>query len=144
MADLTADVVVQADGSENFVVMLTGVGSGDVTDTATLVDASTLVGAAGDERFKITGARWSASITAAAFPITLSWEATANIPALSLSGNGEWNNLGISNSAHDTPGCTGDLVLSVNGNNEFTIILYGKKVTGYDGIMRLKGVGRPH
>ena len=145
MADLTADVIVQGDSAEHFVIMLTGTGSGDVAgDTATLVDASTLVGANGDERFKITDVRWSASTTSSAFPITLSWNADTDIPCLSLSGNGDWRNLSISNSAHDTAGCTGDLLLSVNGNNEFTIILHGKKVSGYTGITRLKGVGKPH
>jgi len=146
MADITADVVVIRDGPEHFKIMLVGDGSsGDGSDTAILVDASTLVGANGDERFKITSVRWSVGAGSNRH-IVLSWDATATVPALTLGFTGEFDRLDLGNLAHDNAGCTGDLLLSANSTATapFTIIITGKKVTGYTGITRLKGIGRPH
>lgn len=150
MADITADVVVIRDGPEHFKIMLVGDGSsGDTSDTATLVDASTLVGANGDERFKITSVRWSVGAGSNRH-IVLSWDADTDVPALTLGFTGEFDRLDLGNLAHDDAGCTGDLLLSANSSAgvpstcPFTIIITGKKVTGYTGLTRLKGVGRPH
>ena len=99
---------------------------------ASLVDASAAEGAATDPRLSIVGVAWSV-----AAQTDILWDATSNVVALSLSGNGSYNAGGqampaIPNNAGS--GVTGDVLITNGSASVGTIIIKFKKVSGWDNI----------
>ena len=108
-----------------------------VTTTSTnsavqILDASDLEGAATDPRVSIVACQWTTGNQT-----DLLFDATSNVVALSLNGNGTFN-VGaqtlptIANNAGS--GVTGDILLTNSSASVGTIILKVKKVSGYDNI----------
>tara|TARA_R100001015_G_C4505035_1_gene78422 strand:- start:172 stop:558 length:387 start_codon:yes stop_codon:yes gene_type:complete len=101
--------------------------------TATkIVDASELAGAATDPRLSIVACQWSVSSTT-----EIEFDATSNVTALTLNGNGSFNVSGqtlpsIANNAGS--GVTGDIFYENDSACVGFIILKCKKVSGYDNI----------
>ena len=108
-----------------------------VTTTSTnsavqILDASDLEGAATDPRVSIVACQWTVGNQT-----DLLFDATSNVVALSLNGNGTFNVGGqtlptIANNAGS--GVTGDILLTNGSASVGTIILKVKKVSGYDNI----------
>ena len=108
-----------------------------VTTTSTnsavqILDASDLEGAATDPRVSIVACQWTVGNQT-----DLLFDATSNVVALSLNGNGTFNVGGqtlptIANNAGS--GITGDILLTNSSASVGTIILKVKKVSGYDNI----------
>ena len=108
-----------------------------VTTTSTnsavqILDASDLEGAATDPRVSIVACQWTVGNQT-----DLLFDATSNVVALSLNGNGTFNVGGqtlptIANNAGG--GVTGDILLTNSSASVGTIILKVKKVSGYDNI----------
>ena len=108
-----------------------------VTTTSTnsavqILDASALEGAATDPRVSIVACQWTVGNQT-----DILFDATSNVVALSLNGNGTFNVGGqtlptISNNAGS--GITGDILLTNGSASVGTIILKVKKVSGYDNI----------
>ena len=101
--------------------------------TATkIVDASELAGAATDPRLSIVACQWSVSSVT-----EIEFDATSNVTALTLNGNGSFNVSGqtlpsIANNAGS--GVTGDIFYENDSACVGFIILKCKKVSGYDNI----------
>ena len=124
-------VVLQeiVDSDFEYFVKITTTGT---NSAASVYDASAAEGAATDPRTTITGVAWSV-----ASQTDILWDATSNVVALSLNGNGTFNVGGqtlptIPNNAGD--GVTGDILLTNGSASVGTIILKVKKVSGYDNI----------
>ena len=108
-----------------------------VTTTSTnsavsILDASALEGAATDPRVSIVACQWTVGNQT-----DILFDATSNVVALSLNGNGTFNVGGqtlptIANNAGS--GVTGDILLTNGSASVGTIILKVKKVSGYDNI----------
>ena len=108
-----------------------------VTTTSTnsavqILDASDLEGAATDPRVSIVACQWTVGNQT-----DILFDATSNVVALSLNGNGTFNVGGqtlptIANNAGG--GVTGDILLTNSSASVGTIILKVKKVSGYDNI----------
>ena len=108
-----------------------------VTTTSTnsavqILDASDLEGAATDPRVSIVACQWTVGNQT-----DILFDATSNVVALSLNGNGTFNVGGqtlptIANNAGT--GVTGDILLTNGSASVGTIILKVKKVSGYDNI----------
>ena len=108
-----------------------------VTNTSTnsavqILDASDLEGAATDPRVSIVACQWTVGNQT-----DILFDATSNVVALSLNGNGTFNVGGqtlpsIPNNAGS--GVTGDILLTNGSASVGTIILKVKKVSGYDNI----------
>jgi len=108
-----------------------------VTTTSTnsavqILDASDLEGAATDPRVSIVACQWTVGNQT-----DLLFDATSNVVALSLNGNGTFNVGGqtlpaIPNNAGT--GVTGDILLTNGSASVGTIILKVRKVSGYDNI----------
>ena len=108
-----------------------------VTTTSTnsavqILDASDLEGAATDPRVSIVACQWTVGNQT-----DILFDATSNVVALSLNGNGTFNVGGqtlpsIPNNAGS--GVTGDILLTNSSASVGTIILKVKKVSGYDNI----------
>ena len=108
-----------------------------VTTTSTnsavqILDASALEGAATNPRVSIVACQWTVGNQT-----DILFDASSNVVALSLNGNGTFNVGGqtlptISNNAGG--GITGDILLTNASASVGTIILKVKKVSGYDNI----------
>ena len=108
-----------------------------VTTTSTnsavqILDASALEGAATNPRVSIVACQWTVGNQT-----DILFDASSNVVALSLNGNGTFNVGGqtlptISNNAGG--GITGDILLTNSSASVGTIILKVKKVSGYDNI----------
>ena len=99
---------------------------------ASLVDASAAEGAATDPRLSIVSCWW-----AVASQTDILWDATSNVVALSLSGNGSYNAGGqalpsIPNNAGS--GVTGDILITNGSASVGTLIVKFRKVSGFDNI----------
>ena len=99
---------------------------------ASLVDASAAEGAATDPRLSIVSC-----CSCLASQTDILWDATSNVVALSLSGNGSYNAGGqalpsIPNNAGS--GVTGDILITNGSASVGTIIIKFKKVSGWDNI----------
>ena len=98
---------------------------------ASVFDASAAEGAATDPRTTITGVAWSV-----AAQTDILWDATSNVVALSVSGNGNYGH------THDMPsipnnagtGVTGDVLLTNSSASIGYLVLKFRKVSGYDNI----------
>ena len=108
-----------------------------VTTTSTnsavqILDASDLEGAATNPRVSIVACQWTVGNQT-----DILFDASSNVVALSLNGNGTFNVGGqtlptIANNAGT--GVTGDILLTNSSASVGTIILKVKKVSGYDNI----------
>ena len=108
-----------------------------VTTTSTnsavqILDASDLEGAATNPRVSIVACQWTVGNQT-----DILFDASSNVVALSLNGNGTFNVGGqtlptIPNNAGS--GITGDILLTNGSASVGTIILKVKKVSGYDNI----------
>ena len=108
-----------------------------VTTTSTnsavqILDASALEGAATNPRVSIVACQWTVGNQT-----DILFDASSNVVALSLNGNGTFNVGGqtlptIANNAGS--GVTGDILLTNGSASVGTIILKVKKVSGYDNI----------
>ena len=99
---------------------------------ASILDVSGAEGAATDPRVSIVSCWWSVSSQT-----DIIWDATSNVVALSLSGNGSYNAGGqampaIPNNAGS--GVTGDVLITNGSASVGTIIFKFKKVSGWDNI----------
>ena len=122
-------VVLQTlvDSDFEHVVKLT---TSSTNSTASIVDASGLAGAATDPRLSLVAARWSVEATT-----DIIWNATSNIIALSLNGNGAYGGSDGMPSIANNGGSGGDGdVLITNGASEGYAVLKFRKVSGYDNI----------
>ena len=122
-------VVLQTlvDSDFEHVVKLT---TSSTNSTASIVDASALAGADSDPRLSLVAARWSVEATT-----DIIWNATSNIIALSLNGNGAYGGSdGMPSIANNGgSGVDGD-VLITNGESDGYAVLKFRKVSGYDNI----------
>ena len=122
-------VVLQTlvDSDFEHVVKLT---TSSTNSTASIVDASVLAGADTDPRLSLVAARWSVEATT-----DIIWNATSNIIALSLNGNGAYGGSdGMPSIANNGgSGVDGD-VLITNGASDGYAVLKFRKVSGYDNI----------
>ena len=108
-----------------------------VTTTSTnsavqILDASDLEGAATDPRVSIVACQWTVGNQT-----DLLFDATSNVVALSLNGNGTLNVGGqtLPTIPNNAGSCfTGDILLTNGIASVGTIILKVKKVSGYDNI----------
>jgi len=108
-----------------------------VTTTSTnsavqILDASALEGAATNPRVSIVACQWTVGNQT-----DILFDASSNVVALSLNGNGTFNVGGqtlptIANNAGT--GVTGDILITNGSASVGTIILKVKKVSGYDNI----------
>ena len=127
MAYATQELV---DSSFEYIIKTTITGT---NGTATkIVDASELAGAATDPRLSIVACQWSVSSVT-----EIEFEATSNVTALTLNGNGSFNVSGqtlpsIANNAGS--GVTGDIFYENDSACVGFIILKCKKVSGFDNI----------
>ena len=108
-------------------VTTTGTNSG-----ASVLDASAAEGAATDPRLSIVSCWWSVSSQT-----DILWDATSNVVALSLSGNGNYNAGGqalpaIPNNAGT--GISGDVLITNGSASVGTLIVKFRKVSGFDNI----------
>jgi len=99
---------------------------------ASLVDVSAAAGADTDPRLSIVSCWWSVGSQT-----DILWDATSNVVALSLNGNGSYNAGGqalpsIPNNAGS--GVTGDVLITNSSSSVGTIIIKFKKVSGWDNI----------
>ena len=98
---------------------------------ASLVDVSAAEGAATDPRLSIAEVSWTLGSQT-----DILWDATTNVVALSLNGNGTYGH------THDMPaipnnagsGVTGDVLITNGSASVGTIIIKFRKVSGWDNI----------
>ena len=117
------------DSDFEYIVKVTTTGT---NSAASILDASDAEGAATDPRLSIVSCWWSV-----ASQTDILWDATSNVVALSLSGNGSYNAGGqalpsIPNNAGS--GVTGDILITNGSASVGTIIIKFKKVSGWDNI----------
>ena len=127
MAYTTQELV---DSSFEYIIKTTITGT---NGTATkIVDASALAGAATNPRLSIVACQWSVSSVT-----EIEFDASSNVTALTLNGNGSFNVGGqtlpsIANNAGS--GITGDIFYENDSACVGFIILKCKKVSGFDNI----------
>ena len=127
--DMAVSAVILSDKDFETVVKVTT--SGTNTNTS-IVDASALEGAATDPRLSIVACQWTTGSQT-----NILFDATSNVVALSLNGNGSYN-VGsqqmpsIPNNAGS--GVTGDILLTNGSASVGTIWLKLRKVSGYDNL----------
>ena len=117
------------DSDFEYVLKVTTTGT---NSAASLVDASAAEGADSNPRLSIVSCWWSVSSQT-----DILWDATSNVVALSLSGNGSYNAGGqalpsIPNNAGT--GVSGDVLITNGSASVGTIIIKFKKVSGWDNI----------
>ena len=117
------------DSDFEYIVKVTTTGT---NSAASILDASDAEGAATDPRLSIVSCWWSV-----ASQTDILWDATTNVVALSLTGNGNYNAGGqalpsIANNAGT--GIDGDIYFENDAACVGTIILKMRKVSGWDDI----------
>ena len=123
---MAVDAVILSDKSFETVVKVTTTGT---NTNASIVDASVLEGAESDPRLAIVACQWTTGNQT-----NILFDATSNVVALSLNGNGAYN-VGsqqmpsILNNAGS--GVTGDILLTNSSTSVGTIWLKLRKVSGY-------------
>ena len=114
------------DSDFEYILKVTTTGT---NSAASLVDASAAEGASSNPRLSIVAVSWSVSSQT-----DILWDATSNVVALSISGNGNYGH------THDMPafpnnagsGVTGDVLITNASASVGTIIIKFKKVSGWD------------
>ena len=117
------------DSDFEYIVKVTTTGT---NSAASILDASDAEGAATDPRLSIVSCWWSV-----ASQTDILWDATTNVVALSLSGNGSYNAGGQAMSAipnNAGSGVTGDVLITNGSASVGTLIVKFRKVSGFDNI----------
>ena len=117
------------DSDFEYVLKVTTTGT---NSAASLVDASAAEGADSNPRLSIVSCWWSVSSQT-----DILWDATTNVVALSLTGNGNYNAGGQALPAlpnTNASGATGDVLITNGSASVGTIIIKFKKVSGWDNI----------
>jgi len=116
------------DSDFEYVLKVTTTGT---NSAASLVDVSAAEGAATDPRLSLVAASWSVSSQS-----DILWDATSNVVAMSISGNGHYGHThempSISNNAGS--GVTGDVLLTNASASVGYLVLKFRKVSGWDNI----------
>ena len=97
-----------------------------------VVDVSEVVGAATNPRVSIVACQWTVSSVT-----EIEWDATSNVTALTLNGNGAYNagSQSLPSLANNAgSGVTGDIYIENDSACVGTIILKMKKVSGFDNL----------
>ena len=116
------------DSDFEYIVKVTTTGT---NSAASILDASAAEGAATDPRLSLVAASWSVSSQT-----DILWDASSDVVALSVSGNGNYGH------THDMPaianngggGVTGDVVLTNASASVGYLVLKFRKVSGWDNI----------
>ena len=123
---MAVDAVILSDKSYETVVKVTTTGT---NSAASIVDASSLEGAATDPRLAIVACQWTTGSQT-----NILFDATSNDVALSLNGNGAYNTGSQSMPSIPNPassGATGDILLTNGSASVGTIWLKLRKTSGY-------------
>ena len=126
---MAVSAVILSDKDFETVVKVTTTGT---NSAASIVDASALSGADTDPRLAIVACQWTTGNQT-----NILFDATSNVVALSLNGNGSYN-VGsqqmpsIPNNAGS--GVSGDILLTNGSASVGTIWLKLRKVSGYDNL----------
>jgi len=98
---------------------------------ASIVDASGLAGADTNPRLSIVGCSWSSDVN-----FTISFDADADVVALSLNGSGKIGfGDGVPSIANNAgTGVTGDIVLDNGSSGTGFVVLKLRKESGYDNL----------
>ena len=116
------------DSDFEYVLKVTTTGT---NSAASLVDVSAAEGAATDPRLSLVAASWSVSSQS-----DILWDATSNVVAMSISGNGHYGHThempSIANNAGS--GVTGDVLLTNASASVGYLVLKFRKVSGWDNI----------
>ena len=126
---MAVDAVILSDKDFETVVKVTTTGT---NTNASIVDASNLEGAASNPRLAIVACQWTTGNQT-----NILFDATSNVVALSLNGNGAYNTgaqsmPSILNNAGS--GVTGDILLTNGSASVGTIWLKLRKVSGYSNL----------
>ena len=127
--DMAVSAVTLKDTDYETVIKVTTTGT---NTNASIVDASALSGADTDPRLAVVACQWTTGSQT-----NILFDATSNVVALSLNGNGSYN-VGsqqmpsIPNNAGS--GVTGDILLTNGSASVGTIWLKLRKVSGYDNL----------
>ena len=116
------------DSDFEYILKVTTTGT---NSAASLVDVSAAEGAATNPRLSLVAASWSVSSQS-----DILWDATSNVVAMSISGNGNYGH------THDMPsipnnagsGVTGDVLLTNASASVGYLVLKFRKVSGWDNI----------
>jgi hypothetical protein len=116
------------DSDFEYVLKVTTTGT---NSAASLVDVSAAEGAATNPRLSLVAVSWSVSSQT-----DILWDATTNVAAMSISGNGNYGH------THDMPsipnnagsGVTGDVLLTNGSASVGYLVLKFRKVSGWDNI----------
>ena len=116
------------DSDFEYIVKVTTTGT---NSAASVLDASAAEGAATDPRLSLVAVSWSVSSQT-----DIIWDATSNIVALSVSGNGNYGHthdmISIPNNAGS--GVTGDVLLTNASASVGYLVLKFRKISGHDNI----------
>ena len=116
------------DSDFEYVLKVTTTGT---NSAASLVDVSAEEGAPTDPRLSLVAASWSVSSQS-----DILWDATSNVVAMSISGNGHYGHThempSIPNNAGS--GVTGDVLLTNASASVGYLVLKFRKVSGWDNI----------
>tara|TARA_Y100000817_G_C16585780_1_gene423978 strand:+ start:174 stop:557 length:384 start_codon:yes stop_codon:yes gene_type:complete len=117
--------------------LITNIGTTDLTMVTGLIDASTLDNASTDPRLSIEKISWNTKTSAGYFSVV--FDATTDVTAFSLSGNGSWGkshtaglDAPITNNAGS--GVSGDIGITTTGfaaDETISVIVILKKESGY-------------
>ena len=117
------------DSDFEYIVKVTTTGT---NSAASILDASDAEGAATDPRLSIVSCWWSV-----ASQTDILWDATTNVVALSLTGNGNYNAGGQALPAlpnTNASGATGDVLITNGSASVGNLIVKFRKVSGFDNI----------
>ena len=126
---MAVSAVILSDKDFETVVKVTTTGT---NSAASIVDASALEGAASNPRLAIVACQWTTGSQT-----DILFDATSNVVALSLNGNGAYNTgaqsmPSIANNGGS--GVTGDVLLTNGSASVGTIWLKFRKTSGYDNL----------
>ena len=118
--------------------LITAVGATELTTTTGLIDASILANAATDPRLSVEKISWNSRTAAGYFSVL--FDASTDVTAFSLSGNGHWGksftaalDAPITNNAGS--GVTGDVIITSTGFEAaeiLSVVVILRKESGYD------------
>lgn len=127
---MAVNTVTLSDKDFETVVKVTTTGT---NSAASIVDASTLSGAATDPRLSIVSCQWSVGSQT-----DILFDATTDDVALSLNGSGGYNIGAVGFPSIPNPessGVTGDIKLTNGSASVGTVIIKLRKVSGYDNLV---------
>ena len=126
---MAVSAIVLKDTDFETVIKVTTTGT---NSAASILDASNLDGASTDPRLSIVACQWTTGSQT-----DILFDATSNVVALSLNGNGAYNTGAQSMPSIPNPassGATGDILLTNGSASVGTIWLKLRKTSGYDNL----------